>query len=131
MFRRRTALRESELIKISIHKLVYGSLWENTIGEFDIWLKPERVGDVFILSLFVDGKRQQKFWGLYEAPWGNRKLRNGGGVPYWKEHRYYVVEPVTGIRRQYIYICPRRFLIGTKGEFANFDYDSHCYSKKQ
>jgi hypothetical protein len=130
MSRKRTALRESELIKISIHKLIYSDGgWEKQIGPYSVALLPERVGNDHILSLFVNGQRQQKFWRLSTAPWGNRKLSRNGFVPWSKEERYYVHSSPTK-RHQYLYVNPESFTIGTFPEM-NAKYDCNCWSRRQ
>jgi hypothetical protein len=130
MPRPRTALRESSLIKVSIHKLKYSDGgWEKQIGSFSVALFPERAGDQHILSLYVNGQRQQKFWRLSTAPWGNRKLRRNGFVPWSKEERYYVHSSPTK-RHQYFYVNPESFTIGTRLEM-NAKYDCNCWSRRQ
>jgi hypothetical protein len=130
MPRPRTALRERSLIKISIHRLIYSDGgWEKQIGPYSVALFPERVGNDHILSLFVNGQRQQKFWGLSTAPWGNRELRRNGFVPGSKEKRYYVHSSPTK-RHHFIYVNPENFIIGTRPEM-NAKYDCNCWSRKQ
>src|SRR6266567_7695820 len=75
------------------------------VGPYSVALFPERVGNDHILVLFVDGQREQKFWRLSTAPWGNRKLRRNGFVPWSKDERYYVRSSPTK-RHQYLYVNP-------------------------